>query len=104
MTVSSVDTAELPRVRGQGAAPPAHSRRLPEADLAPAAPLVAPPTAPPAPILRPQVPGAVPIACRAALRAERLHKRRQRRLYASVGLSLLGVTLGCTVFVLDAVH
>jgi hypothetical protein len=61
----------------------------------------------PAPALTLAVP---PIAAspsppgRAALRAERLAARRERRLYACLGLGAVAGTLAATVVVLDVFH
>ncbi len=72
-----------------------------------AAPPVAAPPVAAAVVLVPAVP---PIAAcpsppgRAALRAERLAARRERRLYACLGLGALAGMLGATIFVLDVLH
>lgn len=122
MTVSSVDTAELPRVTPQVPAgpvvnldlspvldPPVPPTVSPVLDLpAVAEPVFAPvldlpATAGPPPIVA--VPSRAPI-CRGRLelRAERRQQRRQRRLYAFLGLSVLALTLGLAIVVLDVVR
>lgn len=80
MTASSVDTAELPQAR----------------HWVPAAPVIDPPAPGQAP--------PVPPSGRAALRAERWQARRQRRLYALLGLSVLAASLAATVMVLDVIR
>jgi hypothetical protein len=121
------DTAEIPRYRQTEALPVGRSGPAPVASVAPAvvAPRVAPAADPaawvprnPAPalvapavaepvVLAPAVP---PIAAcpsppgRAALRAERLAARRERRLYACLGLGAMAGMLGATIFVLDVLH
>ena len=125
MTVSSVDTAELPKVAAVSVvAPPA-----PAFDRPPTA-LVDPPVLDlpsvvdfPAPVadipvaslvdlvvISPADPVvAVPVDSpapldRLALRAERRQQRRQRRLYAGLGLSVMASTLAATIVVLDVVR
>jgi hypothetical protein len=129
MSAPLVDTAEIPRYRSTDAPP---VRRSAPAPVAPAvaAPRVAPAVDPaawvprnPAPALAAPfvaappvaaavvlVPAVPPIAAcpsppgRAALRAERLAARRERRLYACLGLGALAGMLGATIFVLDVLH
>jgi hypothetical protein len=117
------DTAEIPRhrpadapsaahaapVRGwRGAAPAASiAPTVPSTRVAPGAPPVAWVPRHPAPALTLAVP---PIAAnpsppgRAALRAERRAARRERRLYACLGLGAIAGMLGATVVVLDVFH
>jgi hypothetical protein len=99
MTVSSTDTAELPRVR---------TSRTPV--VAPTVPMPAPAAPPPAAAAAPAtVPAAgvvdlAPCPDRLAIRAERLALRRQRRLWSLFGLSVLAAALGGTVAMLGIVH
>jgi hypothetical protein len=105
------DTAEIPRhlPAAPTAAHGAAAQALYSAPAPPAMP--APPVAwvprHPAPALTLAVP---PIAAhpsppgRAALRAERQAQRRERRLYACLGLGAIAATLGATVVVLDVLH
>jgi hypothetical protein len=118
------DTAEIPRQRPADAPSAVHAAAVhglrraaaPAASVAPAmpAPRVAPGAPPvawvprhPAPALTLAVP---PIAAspsppgRAALRAERLAARRERRLYACLGVGAIAGMLGVTVVVLDVFH
>jgi hypothetical protein len=85
MTVSSVDTAELPRVRSWVAAAPVLDPPAPGQALSVPAPSVS-------------------TSGRAELRAERRYARRQRRLYALLGLSVLATMLAATVTVLDVIR
>ena len=119
MSAPMADTAEIPLHRSADAPSSVHAataqalRSAPAPSLAPAmpAPRVAPPVAwvprHPAPALTLAVP---PIAAhpsppgRAALRAERQAQRRERRLYACIGLGAICATLGATVVVLDVLH
>jgi hypothetical protein len=96
MTLSSVDTAELPRVRSaattlEGASAPV----VPSGPaLAPVIRLVTERDG----IVREPVPG------RLELRASRQLARRQRRLWAALGLAGMAATLGATIAVLELVH
>jgi hypothetical protein len=106
MTVSSVDTAELPRVRPQPPATPVLITPPPELPR-PSLELSGRSLELPGPCL--ERPGLAlerrpAPTCRAELRAARRHQRRQRRLYAFLGLSILGATLVSTVVVLDVVR
>ncbi len=94
MTVSSVDTAELPRVRAAATTP----QSVP-APVAPSAPGLAP-------VIRLVTDGAVrePVLGRMELRAHRQLARRQRRLWAALGLAGMAVTLGATIAVVEVVH
>src|SRR5580704_7244169 len=130
MTVSSVDTAELPRVAALPVVaptapafdrPPTALVDLPVLDLpsivdfpAPVAdvPVADVPVASPAdPVVIAPVEAvvAVPVDSpapldRLTLRAERRQQRRQRRLYAGLGLSVMASTLAATIVVLDVVR
>ena len=132
MSAPTADTAEIPRYRPTDASPVRRSASAPVASVAPAmpAPRIAPAADPaawvplnPAPalatpaVLAPAVvapavlaPTVPPIAAcpsppgRAALRAERLAARRERRLYACLGVGALAGMLGATIFVLDVLH
>ena len=122
MTISSADTAELPQVRPTGGSAPVIEPRAAEHLGGPVlarTPLLEPPlAAPPLAVRRASAPGIVesavinapcagparPAQGRAEIRAERQHARRQRRLYAALGLSVLAGTLGATVIVLDVLH
>ena len=127
MTVSSVDTAELPRVAAVPVvAPPAPAfdrpptalGDLPVLDLPSIVDFPAPvadipvadvsvadfPVASPAdPVVTVPVDSPAPLD-RLALRAERRQQRRQRRLYAGLGLSVMASTLAATIVVLDVVR
>jgi hypothetical protein len=122
MSAPMADTAEIPRYRPTEASRVLRSTPAPVASVAPAmpAPRIAAPADPaawvplnPAPTLvAPAVvaPAVPPIAAcpsppgRAALRAERLAARRERRLYACLGLGALAGMLGATILVLDVLH
>jgi hypothetical protein len=123
MTVSSVDTAELPRVAAVPVVapsapafdrPPTALVDLPVLDLpavvefpeATAVPLAGPDALV---VIGPAETAAAPIdppapLDRLALRAERRQQRRQRRLYAGLGLSVMASTLAATIVVLDVVR
>ncbi len=123
MTVSSVDTAELPRVAAVpvvAPAAPAFDRSstglidLPVLDLpavvdfpeSAAVPLADPDALV---VIGPAETAAAPIdppvpLDRLALRAERRQQRRQRRLYACLGLSVIASMLAATIVVLDVVR
>jgi hypothetical protein len=132
MTVSSVDTAELPRVAAVPVvAPPAPAfgrpptalvdlpvldlpsivdlpapvADIPAADVSVADILVAdiPAASPVDPVVAVPVDSPAPLD-RLALRAERRQQRRQRRLYAGLGLSVMASTLAATIVVLDVVR
>jgi hypothetical protein len=119
MSAPLVDTAEIPRQRPAAGGPVAHRLSPPVATVAPAppAPRVATPAPAvpwvplnPAPTLLPPPEAVPPIAAnpsppgRAALRAERLAARRERRLYACLGLGAIAGMLGATIVVLDVFH
>jgi len=120
MSALMADTAEIPRYRPPADAPVPRTASAPSAPVAPArpAPRVAAPAATvpwvplnPAPTLvAPAGPAIPPIAAnpsppgRAALRAERLAARRERRFYACVGLGAIAAMLAATVVVLDVFH
>jgi hypothetical protein len=103
---SSVDTAELPRVRpiadGPLAAPAAPAP--PAAPVAPAAPLA--PSAAPEPVLLAVEATAEPVAVvgRCQLQAERKAARRLRHRYEAIGLCVLAASLAATVAVLDVIR
>jgi hypothetical protein len=123
MSAPMADTAEIPRQRPADAPPTVHGAAVqglhsvgaPVPSVAPATAHRVAPGAPPvawvprhpAPALTLAVP---PIAAspsplgRAALRAERLAARRERRLYACLGLGAVAGTLAATVVVLDVFH
>ena len=115
MSSPMADTAELPRYR------PTDGRVLSQATSVSAvtsparvAPPLAPPawparpisTLPPVPVIvAPVSPDPLPaVVGRAALRAERLALRRERRLYASLGIGTLIAGLGTTIVILDVFH
>jgi hypothetical protein len=90
---SSVDTAELPRIR-------------PATVVAPPAPITTPlPLAAPAPASAPEVVAApAAVRGRCELRAERRAARRLRRRYAALGIAVLSGSLALTVAVLDVIR
>jgi hypothetical protein len=127
MSAPMADTAEIPRYRPTEASRVLRSTPAPVVSVAPAmpAPRIAAPADPaawvplnPAPtlvapaVVAPAVvaPAVPPIAAcpsppgRAALRAERQAARRERRLYACLGLGALAGMLGATILVLDVLH
>jgi len=91
---SSVDTAELPRVRPVAAGP------LPTPVVSPPRPVVS------APVLAPIEPAVEPAVAmgRCELQAERKAARRQRRRYAALGIGVLAGSLVATVTVLDVLR
>ncbi len=105
MTASSADTAELPPVpttrdAASVLSPPRPKTATLSVVTAPRAAEVAVPRA----VITVALPSTPPQPGRAAIRAERRLVRRQRRLYAALGISVLAGTLGATVFVLDVFH
>ena len=107
MTASSVDTAELPRVRRWDSATAAPAPVIDRAaPVVGSGPLV---IDPPVPVLElPRAvavaPAPVPVPGRVELRAERRQARRQRRYFALLGLSVLVAALAVTVVVLDVIR
>jgi hypothetical protein len=115
MSAPMADTAEIPRYRPTDGPAAVRSAAGHIATVAPPrpAPRVADPGPPVAWLPRNPLPGLVavpPIAAtpsppgRAALRAERLAARRERRLYACLGLGAIAGMLGATIVVLDVFH
>ncbi len=91
---SSVDTAELPRVRPVAVGPlPAPAVTTPLRPAAPAPPVAAVQS------VEPEV-----VMGRFELRAERRAARRLRRRYAALGIVVLAGSLAVTVAVLDVIR
>ncbi|MGO9457645.1 MAG: hypothetical protein ACLP62_11450 [Acidimicrobiales bacterium] len=90
---SSVDTAELPRVRPVAVGP------LPAPATTPLRPVAPAPPAAAVDSVKPEV-----VMGRSELRAERRAARRLRRRYAALGIGVLAASLAVTVAVLDVIR
>lgn len=93
MTLSSADTAEVPRVHALLGSTPATTPRV-------RPPVVEPPAVEPPVVEVPVLVIQPPAIARPARRAA----RRERRRWAVLGLGVLAAVLGGTVAVLETVH